>query len=155
MTKSDLFEEIRNLLRDAQVNTVSNPWLYSDEELTFQVRSAIRHLTVKGISLSAVMSSVGALSPEPTTEQGLLIALYVVARLLSGDLVHKLLQGELGVSYKSGPDSIDTKGAASEFSKAADKYQMEYESLLTMSLTDTVDAGSSVFGDQTVTTADT
>lgn len=155
MTKSELFEEIRNLLREPQINTVSQPWLYTDQELTLQVRSAIRHLSVLGVqSFTAVMTTDGALTSEPTAEQGLLIALYVVQRLLVGDLTNKLLQGDLGIYFRAGSDIIDSKTAAGEFQKAATGYKAEYERLLTMVLSDAIDVANSVFGDPDVTAGD-
>lgn len=155
MDKASLFEEIRTLLKEAQVNTVSKPWAYTDVDLTLQVRSAIRHLKAIGVpSLTAVMSPTGQLTTEPTDAQGVLIALYVVHNLLEGDLIHKLVEGELGVYWRAGPDIIDTKTAGGEFTKAANRLASRYETLLTIELTGAIDASASVFGEPDVTRGD-
>lgn len=124
MTKAELFEEIRSLLREPQIETVSDPWLYSDEDLEVQVRSALRHLRVLGLSVQAVWDeNLKDFTTLPTEREGILIALIVAERLLTGDLIQKLYDGELGTYINAGGDVIDTKTATRAFQAAADRFR--------------------------------
>lgn len=149
MTKAELFEEIRALLLEPQVNTVEDPWVYIDEDLEVQVRSALRRIKAIGVTTDAVMASDGTLDPEPTEAVGLLVAYSVVSSLLRGDLMQKLLEGELGVLWRAGGDMLDTKTGAREFSSAAGEYSDAAHALLTIILTDQDGGVESVYGEQT------
>jgi hypothetical protein len=148
MTRAELFEDIRALLREPQLNVSDTPWVYDDSELVIQVRAALRRL--RNLELTAIeMSSEGVFSEDPTEEEGLLLSYYVAAKLLSGDLVQKLQSGELGLVFRAGTDTIDTKTGAIHLKDAALVYQQEYQMMLTRALTP-LNRPSSVFGDQRV-----
>jgi hypothetical protein len=147
MTKDEVFEEIRAALNEAQVNTVSKPWHYTDVDIVPQVRSALRNMRIIGIPTLADMDPSGDFTTEPTELEGVLIALFVANRLLSGDLMQKLLDGELGVIFKSGPDMMDTKMAAAGFQQSADKFMFRFDVLVAIALSG-VSLGDNVFGSQ-------
>lgn len=147
MTKAELIEEVRSLLNEAQLSTVEKPWHYTDVEFIPQIRSALRFLRTRGVATTGVMDKDGTFSTEPSTEvEGALIALYVAEKLISGDLTQKLADGELGVIFKAGSDLIDTKVAAQSFSKAASGMADQFQTLLTIALSNADGGLNSVFG---------
>jgi hypothetical protein len=149
MQKTELFEEIRSLLSEPQSATVSKPWHYTDEQLIPQVRSALRFLRTRGAKTTGMMTTDGVFTVDPGTEtEGSLLALYVASRLVSGDLMQKLASGELGVAYQAGSDSIDTKNAADTFKQVSKRYDSEFQSLLTITLSVEDGGVNSAFGTQ-------
>jgi len=151
MQKAEVYEEIRALLREPQVNTVTKPWNYRDEDIVPQIRSALRYLRT-GSGLAAVvgaMDATGTFAPEPTDMEGMLIALFVAHRLIGGDLTQKLAAGELGVLFKTGGDTIDTKQASSEFQKVASAYADRFNVMLAIALANQDGGSNSVIGDST------
>lgn len=152
MDRDELFEEIRTLLREPQTATVANPYRYTDLDLVPQIRSALRYLRTTGVPSDAVMDTTGTLTTEPDETEGMLIAFRVAAMLLSGDLIKKLNDGELGVLFKAGPDTLDTKTATKSFETAAASYQQEFQKLLTIVLADVDGGTNNVFGSQNAVT---
>lgn len=148
MTKAELFEDIRALLREAPVATTLEPHRYRDDELVQYVRAALRHLRSIGVPTTTQLDSgVGAeLTPQPSEQVGHLIALRVAAQLLNGDMIKKLNDGELGLFFRAGPDIVDTRDAVKAFKGAATGLEQEFSRLLMIVLSGTVDDGGSIFG---------
>lgn len=149
MEKDELFEEIRALLTEP-LDAMVTPYTYSDEQLTTQVRSALRRISAKGVSTDAVMSLDGDLNPEPTESVGLLLAYSVASALLRGDMVQKLNTGEIGVYARMGSDILDTKTVANSMKTLSSAYDEEFKILLTIVLSDPDTAADNVFGDDTL-----
>lgn len=155
MTAAELFEEIRTLLREAQANTIETPWLYRDMDLIVQIRSAFRYLrTVGVVSLADYqMDETGVILLDDEEDEieeadGVMVAHLVAVRLIKGDLVQKLASGEVNVMYKAGLDTIDTREASKALGMAANAFSSTFQTLLTISLSGTVNEAASVFGDQ-------
>jgi hypothetical protein len=146
MTKDEIYEEIRTQLREAQEATVQTPWRYDDGDLVPQIRSAIRYLNVLGVQNVGVMNTSGEFTTEPSPVIGLCIAYRIVHRLLTGDLMRKLLDGELGVVFRSGSDYIDTKTASQSFALIAERAEGEFSLLLAAAMANADGGASSVFG---------
>lgn len=143
----EVIEEIRIKLREPQVATTGTAFLYDDYDLCLQLRSAIRNVRAKGIDPNVTISldtltMVGDLSDD----HGMLLALYVVASLLEGDLTKKLQDGEFGIYWKEESSVIDTKQAATVFAATAKTHRVAFEALLTGLLSDGTNAANSVFG---------
>jgi hypothetical protein len=137
MNKAEVLEEIRTLLREPQVETVENPWNYGDLDLSPQVRSALRNMRTMGLAALDGVTYGG--DPEefsrPLTEpEGMMLSLFVAHRLLAGDLVQKLLEGELGIYLNAGGDVIDTKTATRAFREVADHYHARLESMIAVAV---------------------
>lgn len=146
MTKAELFEHVRTLLRDAQsVISINPPQVYSDDELTLYVRSALRHVKALGVSTDTVMSTLGALAPDPTDSVGILLALRVVVSLLRGDMIHRVTTGQFGIVFSMGNDTIDTKTAAIQFKDSSDEFEEEFRTLMTIIMSAEIDK-QDVFG---------
>jgi hypothetical protein len=151
MNKDEVFEHIRALLRDAQIETVERPYRYADHELVPQVRASLRYLRTVGYDTTAVMDERGDFFPDPTEPAGVLVAYHAAASLLAGDLAQKLADGEMGVVFRSGPDLIDTTAAVRSLEKVSGTYADEFSRLLTVRMArESTDAAQNVFGDQTV-----
>ncbi len=148
MDRDILLEEIRTRLREAQEDCDLDPWIYQDEDLIMGIRSAIRHLRALKVTLALDLSLTGAFDTDPTETQGMLIALRVCSDLLRGDLSKKLSSGELGVSARSVVDSWSTIEASKGLKKASDSYKEDFDTLLTIVLSDGIDTASGVFGQQ-------
>lgn len=146
MTRADIEQEIRAILREATVSTVETPWNYTSDDFTPQIRSALRHLAAKGLSLVTVMADDDTLSTEPEDAEGVLIALFVAHRLISGDLTQKLMDGELGVIFKTGSDYMDTTTAARQFAAVSADLASRLEIALAMMLADQDTGVNNVFG---------
>lgn len=149
MNKDEIYEEIRALLREPQVGTVENPWRYDDYDLEIMCKSALRNLRIKGIPVTSAFTHEGELEPIPSETEGVLIALFVASRLLTGDLTQKLMDGELGIYFKAGPDVIDTQTVARHFHTVADKYDREFRTMLTVALTNLDGGDANVYGKPT------
>lgn len=149
MDKAELLEEIRGLLMEPQVETVEEPYHYPDDILIVQIRSAIRHLISLGVPIEVTVSTAGVFSDDLPDTHGLLVAYHVAMRLLRGDMIQKLKDGEMGVSFRAGRDVIDTKSAGYLFEGKADEYDLEYRVLLTNFLADEDGGVESVYGLQT------
>lgn len=150
MNEAELYEEIRALLREAQVSKVSDPWKYTDEDFVPQTRSALRNLRVRGLLVEGAMDSDGIFTTEPTEIEGLLIAYFVAERLVSGDLLQKLADGELGMVFKTGPDLIDTKTATRSFEDFGKRWRMEFDALLAIAMAGQADGLQSVLSSENV-----
>lgn len=148
MTRKEIYEEVRALLREPQIESVEDPYTYTDDELDVQLRSALRNLRSLGLPLRTQLLEEGVLAPQPSESQGVLLSLYIASGLLSGDLTQKLRDGDLGVYFRVGSDVIDMKTATTNFRQVSEKYRDRFEVLLTIALTDTVNASGSVFGGQ-------
>lgn len=135
MTKVELFEDVRAILMEAQADSVADPWVYDDVELLRQLRSAINHLQAYGLSLDVVIAETGGFTTDPNNFEGVLLSSFVCARLISGDLMQKLNEGELGLYFRAGMDVINTEEGGRQMAKVAKGLEDKFEVLLTMALT--------------------
>jgi hypothetical protein len=150
MTKAELFEEIRVRLREPQVSSEEDPFLYTDDELVIHVRSALRWARVnRTISTDAEMAPDGTLLPEPSEEVGVLVALRVASQLLRSDMINRLNSGQMGIYFRAGDNIVDTKTVATNFKAAAQLYDAELESLVNVLLCDPTRSAGSFFGGST------
>lgn len=151
MTKAETIEEIRALLREPQRDTVADPWNYRDLDLVVEIRSALRNLHVVGLAPTVTMDEAGVFGSDPTETEGVLIALFVAERLLSGDLIQKLIDGELGIYLNAGGDVIDTKTATIAFKDAATRIRDRFDTIISVGLATSaggVPIAAAVFGCQ-------
>ena len=148
MDKQELHEEIRAILREALIESSLKEWHYRVDELDAQIRSALRYLRTIGVDLGgAVMDTMGVLDPEPEEDVGVLVSYFVAHRLLTGDLIQKLTDGELGIYWKEGLDVIDTRDQLRSMNKSAAEIHDRYNRILNIILTGQVDDGASVYGE--------
>lgn len=149
MSLAEIYEEIRALLKDVQTATVDAPYTYSDDDLLYPLRSALRWARTKGVDTDADLALNGTLSPTPTETVGVLLSYRVASQLLRGDMISKLGTGELGLYFRAGDSIIDTKTAATVFRGAAKVYDDEVRLLLSQILSSDV-SSAAIFGDDTL-----
>jgi hypothetical protein len=150
MTRDEIIAEIRAQMLEAQQNTVANPWNYADEDYYPHILSALRYIRVAGVATDAVWSD-SDFTTDPNEAEGLAIAFRVTAVMLRGDLTNKLLDGELGLYFRTATDIIDTKTAANSFAGIAGDLDEQFFVLLAKLLSEGTDTVIGVFGEQTLT----
>ena len=88
-------------------------------------------LTAYGITTGiTVDTDAESLSAEPTIAVGLLLAYQCAASLIADDLVNRLKNGELGISFKTGASEITTNQAAITLKASAHRIHKDYEMLM-------------------------
>jgi hypothetical protein len=142
MTRDELFEEVRLLIQEPQDTAdVDRPAEYNDAALLAQARSAMRQLRAKGVLVNVVWNDDDFVVSDNV---GMYLAYRMAANLLSGDVVRRLKEGELGIYFRAGTNVIDTREVGNHIHVAADEYEAEAERVLMILLTDATDAGASV-----------
>ena len=148
MNKAELYEEIKTLLSELQSGVVPSPWTYDENDFVPLLRSALRRLRTQGVVTTAVIATDGTFTADPLTElEGRLLAVAVVVSLVRTNLMQKLKDGELGVLWKAGTDTLDTKNAARSFEGAVASFEQEYAELLAIALASADGGLNSTFGD--------
>ena len=99
----------------------------------------IEYLNTANITLTAFGVETGvtvdtdndSLSSDPEDVIGLLLAFHAASNLIADDLVNRLKNGELGISFKTGASEITTNQAAITLKASARSVHTDYEMLLT------------------------
>lgn len=112
------------------------PPTYSDRLLLEHVSGAAIELEVRGMldDEYTVDVDTSTITPEPSTIDGLLLGARAAADLVSGDFVGRILTGELGVSFRTGVDSISTTEAARLISNEAKSLNSWFRQLATLKM---------------------
>jgi hypothetical protein len=133
--------EMRRRLGEALVTIGADTPDYPVELLMDYVFGAALYLDAMGISptVYAVVLSPPAITPEPSTIDGLLLATRACADLLAGDTAAKVRNGELGVRFRTGVDELSTVEAARMIKDAGGDLERRFVSIkmLKLSTTDT------------------
>lgn len=106
---------------------------YSDTFLLSYVKTANYHLNGIGVT-TGVNVTTSDITPEPTDIIGLLIASTTAMWLIRDDMLNKLKDGELGISFSSGATSITSIQAAKSLETSADKIEDWHNLLLNVYL---------------------
>jgi len=109
---------------------------YSDEFWFEYVDGAVNFLSATDIITATYLVSGTAISPEPSTIDGLLLANWTVWTYLTSDISKKIRSGELGIRFKSGQDEISTIEAARKIETVADHAEKAFRHLVGMKLAD-------------------
>lgn len=136
MLRAEIIDEVRALLREPTLPTEVALWTYYDTDFTPLFRSGIRHLQGVKVPITAVVGSDGEFTPEPTATQGLLLALFCAERLVTGDLLRKVRDGDYGTVFRTGPDLLDTSQVARTIERFAADLRTRYQKYLTIALSD-------------------
>lgn len=91
---------------------------WTDEELLQAMGDAVEELGLRGVARFAAMtvdsdqtSGTYGITPEPTTEEGHILAYMTAAHMLSQDYSDKVKRGALAVSWRSGLEEASTISA--------------------------------------------
>ena len=113
----------------------------------------MRAVRAVGIALEPTMSKAGVLSLDLSDTLGTLISAMSASRIVKGDLLMKLRDGELGVIFRTGADLIDTKTIANELRTSTGTMEDEVATLIAVALASssqsTLSTGAYRYGDQT------
>lgn len=111
----------------------------TDEELLEYIKDAAEELGLRRVSgmtsftiVSDAASAGYGISPNPTTEQGHMLATLAALELLRDEYRGKLNRGELGVNWKSGLESESTIAAEKAWREQFDDLESWLEHLIIM-----------------------
>ncbi len=124
---------LRRLLAESDL-VLSN---LTDEEMLEFVLDAEEQLTLRDIpswqtfTIGTDNAAVGyGISPEPTTQEGHMMALQAAIMMLDGAYRGRLFKGELGVSWRSGLESASTISAEKAYREALKGLELQLERLI-------------------------
>lgn len=131
MTTDEVLEVVRQRVGQAIGEIGGNAPTYPDDFLIKYVKSANFELLVYGVvtSVTVDVSSV-LITPDPTVAIGMLLAFGASADIIGSDLLDRLKNGELGISFTSGASAISTNQAGSYLKQYASGLKSEYDNLL-------------------------
>lgn len=146
MNGVQILKEIRRRLNDVESVVSGLDFDHSDEYLFQFIASASNIIDVYSVGDSEYIVDEDALtiSPEPSKIDGLLLATWAVSHFLDADISQKLRDGELGVSFVTGHDSISTIEAARRVKDISQKSRDEYESLVCQKLANKISGSERV-----------
>lgn len=126
MTGTDVLREVRRLLGEALVTLGDAAPVYSDAFIVEYLEGAALHGEAVSIFTDEFLVSVDSddaviITPEPANIDGLLLAAIAVSQIVSGDFVGQVKEGELGVSFSTGLESISTIEASRKISEAVQR----------------------------------
>ena len=121
MTLDEILIVVRQRVGQAVADIGGEPPIYSDEFLVSYINTANLELTVLGVSTGVEIDTTAiSMSADASTAIGMLLAYTAAVALIGDDMIYRLKNGELGLSFTSGATSINTNQAAGvlrDFSK--------------------------------------
>lgn len=130
MNTSDILAVVRQKIGQAVDEIDCNSPTYPDSFLLSYVNTTNLILTSLGVQTNVVVSGT-TIVPDATVQIGLLLAFGAAASLIKSDLLKRLRNGELGLSFSSGATSISTNIASGQLKAIADEIKDSFEVLLT------------------------
>ena len=130
MTTEEVLGVIRQNIGQAIQEVQGECPIYLDEFLLKYVMTANFTLQVLGV-VTGVSVSTTTISPDPSVAIGMLLASSASASIIGDDMLHRLRNGELGLSFSSGATSISTNQAAINLKGSAENLFTWRDLLLT------------------------
>jgi hypothetical protein len=139
-----ILKEMRRRLGEVLVTLGEALPIYSDDFLLDYVAGAALHMNVMGFGDASYSVNLvdNTITPEPSDMDGILLSAMAVMDLVNGDTLKKVIEGELGVRFKTGMEELSTTEASKEIRKAAQDLKMWFMRLKTHKLSKTNDNGS-------------
>ena len=132
MSIQDVLDVVRQKIGQAVVEIGGNSLAYPDDFLIGYVKSTNLELSVFGVITGVEVDSLAVtITPSPSVNIGMLLAYGAAASIVGSDLIDRLRNGELGVSFTSGASSISTNQAGLFLKQSANVLTSLYNSLLT------------------------
>jgi hypothetical protein len=133
MTNAAVLSVLRRILSEVDL-TISD---LTDEELLAEISDARDLLELRkvsgmdGLVVGYDQSQSGyGIVPDPTLEQGHMLALAAAIRLLNANFRSRTSRGELGTSWESGLEAESTISAAKVYEQAIQGLQRELDALV-------------------------
>lgn len=130
MTTDEVLDVVKEKISQAVLEVGGASPMYPDDFLLKSVKTANFMLTVLGVTTGVTVSTT-AITPDPTIVIGMLLASAAAASLIEGDVLSRLRNGELGLSFSSGATSISTNQAAINLKGSSENLRAWYNLLLT------------------------
>ena len=132
MTTEEVLDVVKQRIGQAVAEIGGMAPTYSDDFLIRYIKSVNFELTVFGVITGVVVNSTTILiTPDPSVDIGMLLAYGVAADLIGSDLLDRLRNGELGISFTSGASAISTNQAGLYLKQYANSLDRSYNGLLT------------------------
>jgi hypothetical protein len=127
-------DEVINLVKQKVGQAVSelggNAPIYSPEFILDYIKTQNWELEVMGV-VTGVEVTTSQIIPDAATSIGLLLAYGAAASIIRDDLLDRLKNGELGISFTSGASAISTNQAGLYLKQSATALDALYNKLLT------------------------
>ena len=131
MTTDEVLEVVRQRIGQAVGEIGGNAPTYPDDFLIKYVKSTNFELLVYGVVTGVTVDTIAVLiTPDPTHDIGMLLAYGASADIIGSDLLDRLRNGELGISFTSGASAISTNQAGSYLKQYASGLHSAYDDLL-------------------------
>lgn len=132
-----ILKEIRRRVGDVDgILDVAN--VDQSDEFWFEyIDGAVNHLTATDvISTTTYVVSGTTITPEPSTIDGVLFALWSVHTYLDGTLAGQIDNGDLGIRFKSGQDEISTVEASRRIGETTAKTAKNLREMINQKVAD-------------------
>lgn len=129
MDAAAILAVVRRRLAQADLATSD----FTDSELMEYVQESADILSLRpipGMGDLVIDTVAITISPEPTKEQGYMLALMTVSRVLEDEYDGKLFRGELAVSWQSGLESETTISAEKAWAQALADLEVELDRMI-------------------------
>lgn len=130
MTTDEVLDVIKQKIGQAIQEIGGDSPIYPDDFLLKYIKTANFTLTVLGIHTGVNVSTTD-ITPEASIVIGMLLASSVAASVISDDVLIRLRNGELGLSFTSGATSISTNQAAINLKNSSEQLMLWRDLLLT------------------------
>lgn len=130
MTTDEVLDVIKAKIGQAIQEVGGTSPMYPDDFLLRYIKNAKFHLDVLGVTTGVTVTTT-AISPDPSTAIGMLLASAAASSIICDDVLSRLRNGELGLSFSSGATSISTNQAAINLKGFSDGLIMWHKLLLT------------------------
>ncbi|SRR5258705_3414615 len=132
MTTEEVLDVVRQRIGQAISEIGGNAPVYPDDFLIRYIKSINLELIVLGVKTNVDIDiNTVVINPNPSIAIGMLLAYGVASSLVGSDLLDRLRNGELGISFTSGASAISTNQAGLYLKQYANFLYNSYNGLLT------------------------
>lgn len=131
MTTEEVLEVVRQKIGQAIDEVGGNAPTYPDDFLLRCIKTVNFTLLVLGVVTNVTVDTTNnVITPDPSLPIGMLLASGGTVSVIKDDLLNRLKNGELGMSFSSGATTISTIQAATQLRGFADSLDNWYNTLL-------------------------
>jgi len=121
MSTEEVLDVVRLKIGQAVDEIGGNAPFYPDDFILRNIKTANFELISLGIETAVVINPLAeTITPDPELKIGMLLASGGASNIIKSDLLNRVKNGELGLSFSSGATSISTIQAAQQLKSVAD-----------------------------------